>query len=197
MESEGTSIANREAGKLQLFARYGIKLVGTRNTTSSASFETGSSTDPAVHIENGATGVIPLVANAISSTSVNTLEAQTNGTRVFAVKSSQFYGTHHAQGNVSGSVTINFNNGNMVSVTVTGNITSMTFSNLQAGGSYKLRFTQDATGGRTWTPSSSNFLYPGGAGGNILSPGANAVDVFDCNSFDGTKLVCNGLFDVQ
>lgn len=197
MESEGTGLMNREAGKLQLFARYGVKIVGTRNSSFAPSFETGASTDPALHVENGATGVIPLVANAISSTSVSTLEVQTNGTRVFAVKSAQFYGTHYSQGNVSGGVTIDFANGNMVSVTVTGNITSMTFSNLQAGGSYKLRFTQDATGGRTWTPSSSNFLYPGGVGGTILSSGANAVDVFHCDSFDGSKLVCNGLFDVQ
>lgn len=196
-ESEGTGIANREGGKLQLFARYGVKIVGTRNSSFAPSFETGASTDPALHVENGATGVIPLVANAISSTTVSTFEAQTNGTRVFAVKGAQFYGSHHSQGNVSGAVTIDFANGNMVSVTVTGNITSMTFSNLQAGGSYKLRFTQDGTGGRTWTPSSSNFLYPGGVGGSILSPGANAVDVFHCDSFDGSKLVCNGLFDVQ
>jgi hypothetical protein len=194
-ESEGTALANREAGKLQLFARYGIKLVGTRNSTSAASFETGSSSDPAVHIENGATGVIPLVANAISSTSVNTIEAQTNGTRTWAVRKSQSYGTHYSQGNVSGSVTFDFDNGNFISCTVTGNITSTTFSNHQAGGRYVLKITQDGAGGRTWTPPTS-FKYPGGVPGNMLSSGASSVDVFICDS-DGTNLYCNGLFDVK
>ncbi|MBL8186599.1 MAG: hypothetical protein JNK38_01255 [Acidobacteria bacterium] len=194
-ESEGTALANREAGKLQLFARYGIKLVGTRNSTSAASFETGSSSDHAVEIVNGATGVIPLVANAISSTSVNTIEAQTNGTRVWAVRKSQSYGTHYSQGNVSGSVTFDFDNGNFISVTVTGNITSTTFSNHQAGGRYVLKFTQDGTGSRTWTPPTS-FKYPGGVSGSMLSTGAGSVDVFICDS-DGTNLYCNGLFDVK
>lgn len=195
LESEGTSLANREGGKFQLFARYGIKLVGTRNSTSAASFEAGSSSDPAVHVENGATGVIPLVANAISSTSVNTIEAQTNGTRVWAVRQSQAYGTHYSQGNVSGSVTFDFDNGNFISVTVTGNITSTTFSDHQAGGRYVLKFTQGGSGGYTWTPPTS-FKYPGGVPGNMLSSAVGAVDVFVCDS-DGTNLYCNGLFDVK
>lgn len=194
-ESEGTALANREAGKFQLFARYGIKFVGTRNSTSAASYETGSTSDPAVEVVNGATGVIPLVANAISSTSVNTIEARTNGTRVWAVRQSQAYGTHYSQGNVSGAVTFDFDNGNFISVTLTGNITSTTFSDHQAGGRYVLKLTQDATGGRTWTPPTS-FKYPGGVSGNMLSSGANAVDVFICDS-DGTNLYCNGLFDVK
>lgn len=194
-ESEGTALANREAGKLQFFARYGIKLVGTRNSTSAASFETGSSSDHAVEIVNGATGVIPLVANAISSTSVNTIEAQTNGTRVWAVRKSQSYGTHYSQGNVSGSVTFDFDNGNFISATLTGNITSTTFSNHQAGGRYVLKLTQDGAGSRTWTPPTS-FKYPGGISGNILTATIGAVDVFICDS-DGTNLYCNGLFDVK
>lgn len=195
MESEGTGIANREGGKLQFFGRYGVKIVGTRNSSFAPSFETGSTSDPALHVENGATGVIPLVANAISSTSVNTFEAQTNGTRVWAVRKSQSYGTHYSQGNVSGSVTFDFDNGNFISCTVTGNITSTTFSNHQAGGRYVLKFTQDGTGGRTWTPPTS-FKYPGGVPGNMLSSGASVVDVFICDS-DGTNLYCNGLFDVK
>ena len=33
--------------------------------------------------------------------------------------------------------------------------------------------------------------------GNILTLAAGSVDVFQCVSFDGTNLTCNGLFDVQ
>lgn len=193
MESEGTGLANREGGKLQFFGKYGVKIVGTRNSSFAPSFETGSTSNPALHVENGATGVIPLVANAISSTSVNTIEAQTNGTRVWAVRKSQSYGTHYSQGNVSGSVTFDFDNGNFISVTVTGNITSTTLSNHQAGGRYVLKLTQDGTGGWTWTPPAS-MKFPGGVAGNVLTAAAGAVDVFLCDS-DGTNLWCQRLAD--
>lgn len=115
----------------------------------------------------------------------------------FSVEGNQYYGTVFTQGNVSGAVTINFNNSNNVFITLTGNITSMTFQNLRTGGQYFLRIRQDATGGRTWTPSNTNFLYPGGTSGNILTTSSGATDVFTCISFDGTKLTCNGLFDVK
>jgi hypothetical protein len=115
----------------------------------------------------------------------------------FSVEGNQYYGTTFSQGNVSGAVTINFNNSNNVAITLTGNITSMTFQNLRSGGQYFLKISQNATGGHTWTPSSSNFLYPGGTGGNILTTTTNATDLFTCISFDGVKLICNGLFDVK
>ena len=114
----------------------------------------------------------------------------------FTVQGDQYYGVSYSQGNVSGAVTIDFNNGNVIYATVTGNITSMTWSNLKSGGVYYLRFTQGGAGGYTWTPG-SNFKYPGGVSGNILTPALGSVDVFQCVSFDGTNLTCNGLFDVQ
>lgn len=114
----------------------------------------------------------------------------------FTVQGDQYYGVSYSQGNVSGAVTVDFNNGNVIYMTVTNNITSMTWSNLKAGGVYYLRFTQGGAGGFTWTPG-SNFKYPGGVAGNILTLAAGSVDVFQCVSFDGTNLTCNGLFDVQ
>lgn len=68
--------------------------------------------------------------------------------------------------------------------------------NIKAGTTYRLKITQDGTGGRTWTPPTT-FKYPGGISGNILTTTANAVDVFICETFDGTNLWCNGLFDVK
>jgi len=115
----------------------------------------------------------------------------------FIVEGNQHYGTTFSQGNVSGAVTINFNNSNNVAITVTGNITSMTFQNMRSGGQYFLKISQNNIGGWTWTPSSSNFLYPGGSGGNILTTSSNATDLFTCISFDGIHLICNGLFDVK
>ena len=56
----------------------------------------------------------------------------------------------HAKGNITGAVTIDWNDGNIQTGTLTGNIT-FTFSNPKSGASYQLIITQDATGGRTIT----------------------------------------------
>lgn len=113
----------------------------------------------------------------------------------FTVQGDQYYGVYYDQGNVSGAVTWDFNNGNFIKVTATGNITADTFNNHKAGGRYVIMVVQDGTGGKTWTPG-TEFKYPGGVSGNILTATANAVDVFLCDS-DGTNLWCNGLFDVK
>lgn len=114
----------------------------------------------------------------------------------FTVEADQYYGTVNALGNKSGSFTIDFNDGNYVTATATGNWTTVTFSNIKPGATYRIRVTQDGTGGKTWTPP-TNFKYPGGVSGNILTGTANAVDVFICETFDSTNLWCNGLFDVK
>jgi hypothetical protein len=85
LESEGTGFQAREAGKLQIQARYGVKIVGTRNSTFAPSFESGATTDPALYLENGVTGAIPLRVNAISSTSTNLAEFQSNASTVFSL----------------------------------------------------------------------------------------------------------------
>ena len=114
----------------------------------------------------------------------------------FTVEADQYYGTVNALGNKSGSFTIDFNDGNYVTATATGNWTTVTFSNIKPGATYRIRVTQDGTGGKTWTPP-TNFKYPGGVSGNILTGTANAVDVFICETFDSTNRWCNGLFGVK
>ena len=113
----------------------------------------------------------------------------------FTVQGDQFYGTYYDQGNVSGAVTWDMNNGNFIKVTVTGNITSDTWNNLKAGARYVFMFQQNATGGWTWTPG-TEFKYPGGISANVLTATIGAIDIFICDS-DGTNLYCNGLFDVK
>ena len=114
----------------------------------------------------------------------------------FTVEGDQYFGVVNALGNKSGAFTVDFQQGNYVTLTATGNWTTVTFSNIKPGATYRLKITQDATGGRTWTPPTI-FKYPGGVGGNILTGTANAVDVFICETFDSTNLWCNGLFDVK
>jgi hypothetical protein len=84
----------------------------------------------------------------------------------------------------SSSITIDWNNGNVQSVVLTGN-TTFTFTNGQDGGKYILIIRQDSTGGRTVTwPSSVRF--PGGVT-PTLSTGANKSDYigFIYNGVDG------------
>jgi hypothetical protein len=84
----------------------------------------------------------------------------------------------------SSSITINWNNGNVQSVVLTGN-TTFNFTNGQDGGKYILIIKQDSTGGRTVTwPSSVRF--PGGVT-PTLSTGANKSDYigFIYNGVDG------------
>jgi hypothetical protein len=109
----------------------------------------------------------------------------------------QMYGAaQFDNGNKSGSFTIDWNAGNNQKLTATGNLSTITFSNIKAGAVYTLTISQDATGGRTWTPPTL-FKLPGGVPGNVLTGTANAKDVFVCVSADGTNLYCNGLFDMK
>lgn len=119
-----------------------------------------------------------------------------SATRSFTIDGLQNYATVSNLGNKSGSFTVDFSLGNYATMTATGNFATVTFSNIKAGAKYVLKITQDGTGGRTWTPPTT-FKYPGGIAGNILTGTANAVDVFICETFDGSNLWCNGLFDVK
>jgi hypothetical protein len=118
-------------------------------------------------------------------------------TETWGVQAAQTYGAaEFANGNKSGNFTIDFNSGNNQTLVATGNLGTITFSNIKVGARYVLVISQDATGGRTWTPPTL-FKMPGGVAGNVLTGSVSAKDVFDCISSDGTNLYCNGLFDVK
>jgi len=86
------------------------------------------------------------------------------------------FGSEYNNGSQSGpSYTINWNNGQKQTITLTGNITSLTLTAPAGVGNFLLRIVQDATGGRTITwPGSVKW-----AGGTAptLSTGANAEDI--------------------
>jgi hypothetical protein len=94
------------------------------------------------------------VANGIrigygeSDTTVPTIPLDVNGN--VAIQG-QVYSPVNAKGNSgTGTVTFNWNDANIQSVTLTGNCT-FAFSNPQSGASYQIIITQDGTGGRTIT----------------------------------------------
>lgn len=111
----------------------------------------------------------------------------------FAIDGGQFYGTLYSKGNISGSVTIDFKNGNVVTATLTGNVTSLAFSNIKTGGIYYLHFIQDALG--PWTLTVPTALKVNG--GYTISAGVNKRDLLICSATSTTQLYCSKAQDQQ
>lgn len=88
----------------------------------------------------------------------------------------------YAQGNITGAMTFNRVNGELVTATLTGNITPTMTDGVIAGDEMVLVLTQDGTGSRTSTWP-SNFKKAGGS--LTLSTGVGAVDVI-ATRWDGT-----------
>ena len=80
----------------------------------------------------------------------------------------------NAIGSTGGSVTLNWDNSNIQTLTLTSNITSLTKSNPIDGAVYTLFLTQGGTGGKTvsW---GTDVEWPGGTP-PTLSPAAGAID---------------------
>tara|TARA_R100000406_G_scaffold75771_2_gene56263 strand:- start:1378 stop:1758 length:381 start_codon:yes stop_codon:yes gene_type:complete len=99
-------------------------------------------------------------------------------------------GTFYQEGSVSGALTIDFANGYYQELTLTGNVTSLAFTNGPADGEGKsvvVDFVQDGTGSRTVTFSSVKFdsgIAP------TLSTGAGDIDriAFDITN-DGSDQI--------
>lgn len=90
-----------------------------------------------------------------------------------------------APSSTAGAITFDFDVGNIFSVALTENITSITFSNVPASGAVNavLLLTQDATGSRTITwPASVKWA---GGMAPTLSTAASSVDLISMFSVDG------------
>lgn len=96
----------------------------------------------------------------------------------------------YAAGNVSGAVSLDYENGNVQTATATGNISSLTISNWPAsgrGGFFTLFLYQDGTGSRTLTLSSA-YKKAGGAA-FALTTTASALDILYFQTIDaGTTI---------
>ena len=95
----------------------------------------------------------------------------------------QFYSPTNSKGSSGvGTVTFNWNDGNIQTVTLTGNST-FAFSDPKSGASYQIVISQDATGGRTITWPTIHWVsrvIP------TLTGTANSKDIVTL-TYDGTN----------
>lgn len=124
-------------------------------------------------------GILSQSNNLFWNPSTNYLGIGTSNPQARVDVSGSMYSRLHT---VTGS-TVNWDNGNVQTLTLTSN-TTLTFTNGQAGGEYKLILRQDSSAGRTVSWPSS-VLWPGD-GTPILSTTTLASDVISF-IFDGTN----------
>ncbi len=102
-------------------------------------------------------------------------------------QSQQFTATQGINSSVipfSATPVVNMNLSNSFSLLLTGNVTTLSVSNIRQG-YFSIIFTQDATGSRTVAYSNS-FSFPGGIA-PVLTTTPNAVDILS-GVCDGTKI---------
>ena len=161
---------------------------GAISATGDISYDSGtgviSYTTPVASV-NGATGVVVLDTDDVSEGATNKYLSATN---VLATDMTmkQFSETVNAVGNSSGSVTIDHNLGSIHTLTLTGDITQLAFSNLATGESGVLVLTQDVTGSHTF--ASTNMIFAGGA--PTLTTAGGSIDVISYVS-DGTNVLAS------
>jgi hypothetical protein len=126
-----------------------------------------------------ATGLVTF--GALSSSAVATTANYLSGAASTLVPSSVIY-TAETTTTFGATTTFDFNTFINTAVTLTGNITTQTLSNVTAGKAGSITFIQDGTGSRT-TVWNSIFKFSGGTT-PTLSTAINAVDVlfYSCRS---------------
>ena len=104
-------------------------------------------------------------------------------------------GTVSALGNVSTNQTLDFDTANNFSMTLTGNITLNSPSNIAAGQAGIVVITQDGTGSRTMG-FNTIWKFPGGTIPTLTTT-ASAVDVLVWYAESGTRITAKMLLDVR
>jgi len=183
----GSSGTTLQAQSDQLRIAYSSNLIGIYSQLKTS---TTANTDAA--------GIITYWNNSTHGTQTGGLDLQLaiEGNpleSVFALENRQYYARDFS-GNITGTVTINFNEGNIQHLTMTGNVTSLSFSNIRSGATYIIYLIQDATGGRTLTVPSSLKVN---GGSYVPTATANARDMLICASPNGSTLYCTKGQDVK
>jgi hypothetical protein len=190
--AEGTHAVGAQAsGRFKVFA-YSLSVGGGAANAGDSYFGTGTSAvriQPSGFLDLGSTVHLRGSGGDPNSVAADVgMKRDASGIWVFTDGGSGS-GTYYSRlktDTFAASQTLNFALGNVHTLTLTGNVTTLTLSNLKAGAEYTLRVVQDATGSRTITWGAS-VKWVGGAA-PTLSTGASKVDIFKFLSPDGSTL---------
>jgi len=168
-----------------------LQLVGGTNVTTAISSDSAGET--MITITATDTGITDIVEDTTPQLGGN-LDGQ--GNKVEDVELDNYKETINAIGNTSGALTIDVANGNLQTLTLTGNATLDGFANPEVGQSVTLIITQDGTGSRTLTfgDSAGRFLFAGG--NDTLSTAGGSIDIVSI-VYDGTIYYASLATDFQ
>lgn len=160
------------------FTGTGTLNVTTDNSSTSLRLSTNQTSGGQILLNAGTNGNIQIVPTGTGRTLITACEP----TLI------DYAETIYSIGNSgSGTVTPDINNGNVQTVTATGNFTLALPSNIKTGSSLTLIITQDATGSRTCT---FNASYKFAGGSKTLSTAANSIDVVSI-FYDGSRYLAS------
>jgi hypothetical protein len=154
----------------------------------------GGTTVTALTVTGGFTAAGQVDFSDIASTSLATAAQYMAGTANVVVPASVVYQAE-ATTTFGATTTFDFSTFINTAVTLTGNITTMTLSNVKAGQSGMITFIQDGTGSRT-TVWNGIFKFSGGTV-PALTQTANAVDVLSYSCRSATFCVASMLSNAK
>jgi len=164
-----------------------FNLAGSDASTDSIQFVAGSnitlSTDSAGSITIAATDTDTGILNVVEDTTPQlggALDGQ--GNKVENIELDDYKETIYTGGSTTGTITPDVANGNVQSITLSGNITWSAFGNAEAGQSMTMIIKQPSSGGPYTLTSTMNFA----GGTKTLSTAADAVDIVSV-VYDGTN----------
>lgn len=111
------------------------------------------------------TGIYWAAANTWALATGGTSRLTVDGSGVVTFTGQEYSETHDLGTYTSGTLAIDWNNGNNQKVVLGGNVAAITMANGKDGGSYSLQIIQDGTGGRTvtgWPSTTPAVRWPRG-----------------------------------
>lgn len=130
-----------------------------------------------------------VIATAFPNDDVNYIDL--NGTLQLALQSNYYRFQNYSETKATatlnaGTISVDFNSGLIQTVTLTENVTDITFANNNPDSDFSssvtLRMIQDGTGGRTVTWPAA-IIWPGGSSPTVTST-ANAIDLYGFTTYD-------------
>lgn len=170
-----------------------IDTITAANTLTNKTLTSPAETNTTVTGSFTATGLVTYAD--LASAALATAAQFIAGTANTVVPASVMY-TAETTTTFGATTTFDFSTFIDTAVTLTGNITTMTLTNIKAGQAGTIAFIQDGTGGRT-TVWNSNFKFAGGVTPSLTTATPNAVDVLSYSCRSATFCVASLLLNVH